>query len=102
MNEGHLKFLASPGWAQWLETQLMPWVLQTGELGDDVLEIGPGYGATTRVLLDRVPRLTAVEVDEASAARLRVLTDDHGALMVFGHDPQQWHDLRRAPDGFYD
>jgi ubiquinone/menaquinone biosynthesis C-methylase UbiE len=41
------------------------------DLGDDVLEIGPGFGATTRVLVDLVPRLTALEVDEASAELLR-------------------------------
>ena len=25
-----------------------------------------------------------------------------GALLVFGHDPQQWTELRHAPEGFYD
>jgi N-acyl homoserine lactone hydrolase len=39
---------------------------------------------------------------EASAARLRGIADDTGALMVFGHDPEQWRGLRHAPGGFYD
>jgi N-acyl homoserine lactone hydrolase len=39
---------------------------------------------------------------EASAARLRSLADDTGALMIFGHDPQQWDELRRAPEGCYE
>ena len=41
MNEMHLQFLASPEWAQMLETDLLPWVESVGDLGDDVLEVGP-------------------------------------------------------------
>lgn len=33
------------------------------ERGDDVLEVGPGYGAATDVLSESVPKLTAVEID---------------------------------------
>jgi hypothetical protein len=33
---------------------------------------------------------------------LAALARDRGALLVFGHDPQQWTELRRAPEGFYD
>jgi hypothetical protein len=39
-------------------------------LGDDVLEVGPGYGATTDVLAMSVPKLTAVEIDEELATML--------------------------------
>lgn len=49
----------------------MPWALDGVALGDDVLEIGPGYGATTRVLVQRVPKLTALEIDARLATRLR-------------------------------
>ena len=38
--------------------------------GDVVVEIGPGEGALTRVLLARLPRLTAIEIDRDLAARL--------------------------------
>jgi SAM-dependent methyltransferase len=41
-----------------------------GDLGDDVLEIGPGPGLTTDLLRRRVPRLTAVEVDPTLAGPL--------------------------------
>jgi 16S rRNA (adenine1518-N6/adenine1519-N6)-dimethyltransferase len=37
---------------------------------DDVLEIGPGLGILTRVLLDRAGRVVAVELDRELAARL--------------------------------
>jgi 16S rRNA A1518/A1519 N6-dimethyltransferase RsmA/KsgA/DIM1 with predicted DNA glycosylase/AP lyase activity len=40
-------------------------------LGDEVLEVGPGYAATTDVLSESVPNLTAVEIDQDLAAMLR-------------------------------
>ena len=66
----HLQFLASPDWAKMLETDLLPWLLQAGDLGDDVLEIGPGPGLTTDILRERVAHVTAVEVDDDLAAQL--------------------------------
>lgn len=38
--------------------------------GEPVVEIGPGEGALTRVLLARLPHLTAIEIDRDLAARL--------------------------------
>ena len=49
---------------------IIPWALQDTDLGNDVLEVGPGFGATTDVLRERVPRLTAVEIDEELASSL--------------------------------
>jgi len=37
---------------------------------DNVVEIGPGLGALTRPLLERVKRLTVIEIDRDLAARL--------------------------------
>ncbi len=54
-----------------LEADLLPWVDAAGDLGDDVLEIGPGPGLTTDLLRQRVPHLTAVEMDESLAEPLR-------------------------------
>jgi SAM-dependent methyltransferase len=70
MNEGHLRYLASPEWAKTLETDLLPWIDSVGDLGDDVLEVGPGPGLTTDLLRRRVARVTAVEVDDDLAAEL--------------------------------
>lgn len=50
---------------------ILPWALGEIDLGDDVLEIGPGYGATTDVLGTVAARLTSVEIDEELAAMLR-------------------------------
>jgi len=70
MNESHLKFLASPEWAQMLETDLLPWVLSVGDLGDEVLEIGPGPGLTADLLRQRVRAITAIELDVELATAL--------------------------------
>jgi SAM-dependent methyltransferase len=70
MNETHLRFLSSPEWARMLATDLLPWVEAAGDLGDEVLEIGPGPGLTTDLLRRRVPRVTAIEMDPALADAL--------------------------------
>ena len=70
MNEAH-EMCGSDEWRQAIREFILPWALGDTDLGDDVLEIGPGYGATTDVLCQKVPRLTSVEVDEALARMLR-------------------------------
>ena len=40
-------------------------------LGDEVLEFGPGFGATTRVLARRCDKLTVLELDDGYCRRLR-------------------------------
>jgi len=70
VNEAHLRMCASPEWAHYVEVELLPWVLAGQELGDAVLEIGPGPGLTTDVLRRMVPRLTAVEINQALATAL--------------------------------
>lgn len=71
MNDSHLQFLSSPAWAEMLEADLLPWVEAAGDLGEDVLEIGPGPGLTTELLRRRVPNLTALEIDPSLAVRLQ-------------------------------
>jgi len=70
MNRAHLEFLASPDWARLLETDLLPWIERVADLGDDVLEVGPGPGLTTDLLRQRTRKLTVVEIDDALAAAL--------------------------------
>jgi SAM-dependent methyltransferase len=72
MNESHLRYLSSPEWAHTLATELLPWIRDVGDLGDEVLEIGPGPGLTTDLLRSRVRSLTAVEVDADLAEELAV------------------------------
>lgn len=70
MNRNHLTYLASPQWAHDLRTDLLPWLETVAELGDDVLEIGPGPGLTTDLLRARATAVTAVEIDPDLAAAL--------------------------------
>ncbi|WP_326566309.1 class I SAM-dependent methyltransferase [Amycolatopsis rhabdoformis] len=89
MNLIHRRLCSSEKWASMIAQVLPPW-LERFDLGDDVLEIGPGFGATTRVLLDAVPRLTLLEIDPASASLLRTefgsratVVEGSGAEMPF-------------------
>ena len=51
--------------------ELLPWLAQAGEMGDDVLELGPGPGLTTDLLMQLTARVTAVpELDEQLAKSL--------------------------------
>lgn len=84
MNQSHIDFLASPDWKQMLQTDLLPWVDDAGDLGDDVLEIGPGPGLTTDLLRERVQRLTAVEIDPALAAPLAERLAGTNVEVLFG------------------
>jgi SAM-dependent methyltransferase len=70
VNKGHREFLASPEWAQILETDLLPWLLGVAPLGDDVVEVGPGPGLTTDLLRTRTAKVTAVELDQQRATAL--------------------------------
>jgi len=70
VNEYHLAICASDEWADALRQWIIPGALDSVELGDDVLEVGPGPGRTTDLLRERVPRLTAVEVDPGLAGAL--------------------------------
>jgi len=49
---------------------ILPWVLDGTDLGEDVLEVGPGYGAVTDVLSRSVPQVTCVEIDDELATML--------------------------------
>jgi SAM-dependent methyltransferase len=60
---------------------LLPWALANVELGDQTLEIGPGYGATLRALVNRAGMVTAVEVDKPMAERLDRLYGDRARII---------------------
>jgi SAM-dependent methyltransferase len=77
VNEAHLTLCASEEWRQLVADDLLPWVLGDDDLGDDVLEIGAGPGLVTDLLVERAPRVTAIELDTDLADALRArLADD--------------------------
>jgi len=67
-----------------LETELLPWLRSLGDLGNDVLEVGPGPGLTTDLLKEMVPRLTAVEVDEQLARSLSARLEGTNVTVING------------------
>jgi SAM-dependent methyltransferase len=70
MNNVHLELLASQEWRDRLRDTILPFAIGPTDLGDDLLEIGPGPGLTTDLLRQQVPALTALELDEALADEL--------------------------------
>jgi ubiquinone/menaquinone biosynthesis C-methylase UbiE len=70
MNENHAELCPSPEWAAVIQDEVLPSLTQHADLGEDMLEIGPGPGAATEWLRQKVKRLTAVEVDAAAAGKL--------------------------------
>ncbi len=71
MNRIHNLICSSGWWRTRVERELVPWGLKGVELGPHVLEIGPGFGATTQVLSRRLRRLEVLELDEGYCRRLR-------------------------------
>lgn len=70
MNEDHAKLCSSPEWAAHIRDEVLPSLTRQVDLGDEMLELGPGPGAATEWLRHRVGRVTAAEVDEEAASRL--------------------------------
>ena len=75
MNKQHLEYCSSDEWADAVKRYIIPAALVGVELGDEVLEVGPGPGRTTEVLQSMTRRMTAAEIDvelaHALSARLR-------------------------------
>lgn len=70
MNVAHDVICSSRWWAGRVERELLPWGLNGVELGDEVLEVGPGFGATSRLIAERRLKLTLLEPEERYCARL--------------------------------
>ena len=63
MNRIHHWICRSAYWRRNIADKLLPWALGGLDLGPVVLEIGPGYGAATEIVRERVGRLTCAELD---------------------------------------
>lgn len=74
MNRLHHYLCRSDGWRKTIGERV-PWVLSGADLGERVLEVGPGPGLTTDLLRQNVRQLTAIELDpklaESLSSRLR-------------------------------
>ncbi len=97
MNENHAQVCPSPEWAAHIQNDILPSLLQHADLGDDLLEIGPGPGAATEWLRHRVKRLTVLEIDEAAAAKLAERYAGSNVEVVIGDATKLSY-----PDGSFD
>jgi SAM-dependent methyltransferase len=69
MNENHA-LCSTREWAEFMESEVLEPVTACLDLGNEMLELGPGPGAATRWLRHRVKRLVALELDPDAAAHL--------------------------------
>jgi hypothetical protein len=73
VNDGHIELLTSDGWREYLERDVLPWILSTIPAPDlaEVVEVGPGPGLVTELLRPRVGTHVAIEIDDGLATSLR-------------------------------
>jgi SAM-dependent methyltransferase len=69
VNENHA-LCATPEWVEFMVSEVLEPVTAGLDLGNEMLEMGPGPGAATHWLRHRVKRLVALERDPDAAARL--------------------------------
>jgi ubiquinone/menaquinone biosynthesis C-methylase UbiE len=85
VNKAH-EHCGSDEWRQAIREFILPWALGEVDLGDDVIEVGPGYGATTDVLSTLAAHLTSVEIDPDLAAMLRERFADSTSVEIVDGD----------------
>ena len=94
MNRFHRWYCQTAHWRRTIQGSIVPWVLDGVDLGDRVLEVGPGPGLATDLLASRAAAVTAVEIDPDLARQLRErftnthVTVEHGdaTAMTFPDD----------------
>lgn len=84
MNRLHGWYCASALWKNALANSILPWVLDGVELGQNVLEVGPGPGLTTDILRQRFSNVTAIEIDPQLAAALKQRMSGTNVTVVEG------------------
>jgi SAM-dependent methyltransferase len=71
VNRFHHWYCAREAWKRRVREELVPLALADLDLGDRVLEVGPGFGPATEVLARRGGAVTALELDPVLARGLR-------------------------------
>jgi len=81
MNRLHHWYCNREAWKRHVREELVPPAIDGVDLGEDVLEVGPGFGPATEVLAARPGGLTALEIDPVLAERLRRRLGDRAAIV---------------------
>lgn len=95
MNRIHHWYCSSDRWRRILETEMFPRVFCGVDLGNEVLEIGPGPGLTTDLLRSKCERLTCLEIDPAFAAQLRKRMQGTNVTVIEGDATRMSFEDRR-------
>jgi ubiquinone/menaquinone biosynthesis C-methylase UbiE len=83
VNKNHA-LCASPEWAEQIRDEVIAYMTAHAELGESMLEIGPGPGAATECLRHGVKRLVALELDQDAARALRERYQGSNVAVVSG------------------
>ncbi|MBS1840528.1 MAG: class I SAM-dependent methyltransferase [Acidobacteria bacterium] len=84
MNAFENWFCGTSFWRRVTERTILPWTLHGYSLGDSVLELGAGPGATTEELRKRAKRVTSLEYDRRFAAKLGARFNNTNANVLQG------------------
>jgi len=76
--------LCSSSLWRYITKRHLPALLSGANLGDDLLEIGAGFGAATAALRERVSRVTSLEYVHDSALKLKSRHDSSAPRIVRG------------------
>jgi ubiquinone/menaquinone biosynthesis C-methylase UbiE len=88
MNAFENLLCSSSLWRYLTKCHLLPSTLSNANLGDDLLEIGAGFGAATPALRERVARVTSLEYAHDSALKLKSRHDAINPRIVQGDAAQ--------------
>jgi SAM-dependent methyltransferase len=83
MNRLHRRYCRSSQWKKKLDSDILPWALKGVDLGEEVLELGPGSGLTTDWLSHRAS-VTCIEADRALASSLISRTGNTNITVLCG------------------
>jgi SAM-dependent methyltransferase len=84
MNDEHIELLTSDGWREYLERDVLPWIMSIVPAADlaTVLEVGPGPGLMTELLQPLVGAHVAIEIDDGLATSLRERSEPDGVDVI--------------------
>jgi ubiquinone/menaquinone biosynthesis C-methylase UbiE len=84
VNAAHERLCGSAEWAQHLQEDVLTRLIGEVDLGKEMLELGPGFGAATEWLRHRVASQTAVEIDPDRGKALQRRYADTNVTVTMG------------------
>ncbi len=95
MNGLHRWYCQTDHWRRTTQNEILPWALNGIDLGDNMLEVGPGPGVTTDWLLGRTEKMECLEVDPSLAILLDRRLAQTNAIVRCGDATKMPYEDRR-------